>query len=71
MTDAQQRAAAKNFAEIWNGQGYEKGDSQKFWLQLLEEVYGVEHPAQFIQFEKKYFLIIPALSTVLSPPHGY
>ena len=51
MTDAQQRAAAKNFAEIWNGQGYEKGDSQKFWLQLLEEVYGVQHTAQFIQFE--------------------
>ena len=56
MTDAQQRAAAKNFAEIWNGQGYEKGDSQKFWLQLLEEVYGVEHPAQFIQFEEKVLL---------------
>ncbi len=56
MTDAQQRAAAKNFAEIWNGQGYEKGDSQKFWLQLLEEVYGVQHPAQFIQFEEKVLL---------------
>lgn len=56
MTDAQQRAAAKNFAEVWSGQGYEKGDSQKFWLQLLEEVYGVEHPAQFIQFEEKVLL---------------
>ena len=56
MTDAQQRAAVKNFAEVWSGQGYEKGDSQKFWLQLLEEVYGVEHPAQFIQFEEKVLL---------------
>lgn len=56
MTDAQQRAAAKNCAEVWSGQGYEKGDSQKFWLQLLEEVYGVEHPAQFIQFEEKVLL---------------
>lgn len=56
MTDAQQRAAAKHFAEVWNGTGYEKGDSQKFWLQLLEEVYGVEHPAQFIQFEEQVLL---------------
>ena len=56
MTDAQQRAAAKHFAEVWNGTGYEKGDSQKFWLQLLEEVYGVEHPAQFIEFEEQVLL---------------
>ena len=25
MTDAQQRAAAKMFAEFWKGKGYEKG----------------------------------------------
>ncbi len=56
MTDAQQRAAAKHFAEVWNGTGYEKGESQKFWLQLLEEVYGVEHPAQFIEFEEQVLL---------------
>ena len=53
MTDAQQRAAAKAFAAAWQGKGYEKGQSQAFWLQLLGEVYGVEHPSQFISFEEQ------------------
>ena len=43
-----QRAAAKNFAEYWAGKGYEKGQSQTFWLSLLHDVYGVEHPGEFI-----------------------
>ena len=56
MTEAQQRQAAKHFAEYWAGKGYEKGDSQKFWLSLLGEVYGVEHPAEFISFEDQVHL---------------
>ena len=56
MTDAQQRQAAKHFAEYWQGKGYEKGESQKFWLSLLGEVYGVEHPAGFISFEDQVHL---------------
>ena len=51
MTDVQQRAEAKYFAEYWQGKGYEKGDSQKFWLSLLSDVFGVEHAAEFIEFE--------------------
>ena len=56
MTDKEQRAAAKRFVENWTGKGYEKGQSQPFWLQLLGEVYGVEHPAQFICFEDQVHL---------------
>ncbi len=56
MTDAQQRAAAKKFADDWNGKGYEKGHSQPFWLSLLRDVYGVEHPEQFISFEDQVHL---------------
>lgn len=41
MSDAQQKAAAKAFAEYWKGKGYEKGESQAFWLSLLRDVYGV------------------------------
>lgn len=52
MTAAQQQQAAKNFAAYWKGKGYEKGESQPFWLSLLRDVYGVEHPEQFIQFEE-------------------
>lgn len=51
MTTAQQQQAAKNFAAYWKDKGYEKGESQPFWLSLLRDVYGVEHPEQFIQFE--------------------
>ena len=51
MTDVQQRAAAKHFAEYWKGKGYEKGESQKFWLSLLSDVFGVEHVAEAIEFE--------------------
>jgi hypothetical protein len=40
MTDAEQRDAAQKFAETWKGKGYEKGQSQPFWLELLEKVYG-------------------------------
>lgn len=51
MTDVQQRAAAKHFADYWKGKGYEKGESQKFWLSLLSDVFGVEHVAEVIEFE--------------------
>ena len=53
MTENEKKIAAKEFAEYWKDKGYEKGESQKFWLSLLGEVLGVEHPAQFIQFENQ------------------
>ena len=56
MTDVQQRAAAKAFAAHWKGKGYEKGESQSFWLSLLRDLFGVEHPEQFIQFEEQVHL---------------
>ncbi len=56
MTDKEQKVAAREFAEKWAGRGYEKGESQKFWLQLLSEVYGVEHAADFIEFEDQVML---------------
>lgn len=56
MTERQQRMEAKRFAEYWKGKGYEKGESQKFWLSLLRDVYGVEHPEQFIYFEDQVHL---------------
>lgn len=56
MTTAQQQQAARNFAAYWKDKGYEKGESQPFWLSLLRDVYGVEHPEQFIQFEEQVHL---------------
>ena len=56
MSEVKQRAAAKKFVEDWTGKGYEKGESQKFWLQLLREVLCVENPEQFISFEEQVHL---------------
>lgn len=56
MTDVQQRAAAKAFSEYWANKGYEKGESQPFWLSLLRDVFGVEHPEQYITFEDQVHL---------------
>jgi hypothetical protein len=53
MTDAEQRDAAQKFAETWKGKGYEKGQSQPFWLELLEKVYGIKDPYSYIRFEDK------------------
>lgn len=53
MTDKEQKAAAKKFAEYWKDKGYEKGESQPFWLSLLRDIYGVAEPEKFITFEEQ------------------
>lgn len=45
-------AAAMEFAERWKGRGYERGESQPFWIDLLSNVFGIETPSDgFISFE--------------------
>lgn len=56
MLDTEQRIAAKTFADEWKNKGYEKGESQSFWLSLLHNVLGVEHPEKFITFEEQVHL---------------
>ena len=51
--EKQQKIAAAAFAKKWEGRGYEKGESQTFWIELLTEVLGVENPSQFIRFEQQ------------------
>lgn len=51
MKNIEQRKVAKEFAERWKGKGYEKGESQKFWIDLLENVLGVSNATSFIRFE--------------------
>lgn len=45
--------AAERFAKRWEGRGYEKGESQLFWIELLTEVFGIEEPSNVISFEDK------------------
>ncbi len=51
MTEKEQKKSAKSFAERWNGKGYEKGESQLFWIDLLQNVYRVNNISEFITFE--------------------
>jgi len=53
MTEKQQQQAAAKFADEWTGKGYEKGESQPFWMALLHNVYGVEHAEKYISFENQ------------------
>ena len=53
MKENERRAAAKAFAEYWKDRGYEKGESQPFWLSLLRDVLGVASPEQTIHFEEQ------------------
>ncbi len=56
MTYSEQKKAAKKFAEYWQGKGYEKGESQPFWLALLRDVFGVAEPEKWIKFEAPVLL---------------
>ena len=53
MTDNEKKKAAKSFAEYWADKGYEKGQSQSFWLSLLRDIFEVEHPEQYVVFEEQ------------------
>ena len=51
-TEKQIAAAAAEFAERWKDRGYERGESQPFWIDLLTNVFGIETPSGgFITFE--------------------
>lgn len=56
MNEQQQRAAAKQFSNFWKGKGYEKGQSQPFWISLLTNVFGVKNIDEFIKFEDQVML---------------
>ncbi len=45
------RAAAAHFVADWQGRGDEKQETQLFWISLLQDVFGVEEPTKYIQFE--------------------
>lgn len=51
MKDIERKKAAKEFIARWKGKGYEKGETQPFWLDLLENILGIKNPSEFINFE--------------------
>lgn len=51
MTDSEQKRAAKQFVKDWTGKGFEKQETQRFWIALLQNVFGVEQATNAIEFE--------------------
>lgn len=45
----------QKFVSDWTGRGYEKGETQPFWIALLHAL-GVEDPTQYIRFEDQVHL---------------
>ena len=53
ITEAQQNQAATDFSNYWRHKGDEKSDSQRFWIDFIQDVLGIENVTQKIEFEKK------------------
>lgn len=51
MSDKTSAQKVKAFVERWRGKGYEKGESQIFWIEFLTDVLCVETPSEVISFE--------------------
>lgn len=56
MKEFEQKKMAKAFVKRWQGKGYEKGESQKFWIDLLMNVFGIEQPTEYMEFEVQIML---------------
>ncbi len=67
MANQRQATAAAEFAKRWEGKGYEKGESQVFWTELVTQVYGVDTPSTFITFEQQAQLDHTSFIDVLIP----
>lgn len=56
MNLKEQQKQAKAFIERWKDRGNERQDTQSFWLDLLQSVYGIENPSEYIKFEDKVMM---------------
>ena len=43
--------AIKNFVATWQRRGYEKGETQKFWLTFLRDILKIDKPENYVEFE--------------------
>ena len=53
MNDKERKKAVGEFVQRWTGKGYEKGESQRFWIDLLQNVLGVPDATEYIIFEEQ------------------
>jgi hypothetical protein len=64
-TEKQIALAAAEFAERWRGKGDEKSESQMFWTDLLQNVFGVEDVTSFITYPILNCVLTSAYRTFL------
>ena len=53
MTDVQQREAARQFYYKWKDRGREDEDARSYWIDVLQNILGVENVTDRVDFEKK------------------
>lgn len=53
MTDAERREAARQFYQRWAGRGREDEDARSYWIEFLQDIMGVDHVTERVDFEKK------------------
>ena len=53
MSPQEQKKAALEFSRRWCLRGDEKQDTQAFWIDLFESVFGIENPSRHLRFEKR------------------
>lgn len=51
METSTRKKAAKTFCDNWKNRGYEKGDAQIFWTELLQQICGMGGVSQKVKFE--------------------
>ena len=56
MTDAEQREAARQFVQKWQGKGNEDEDGRSYWIDLLHNVLDMDHVTDRVDFEKKVYV---------------
>lgn len=51
MDSMQRKKNAAAFATEWSERGYEKGDAQVFWTELLQQIVGMQNISRNVRFE--------------------
>ena len=51
MDSMHRKKNAAAFAAEWSGRGYEKGDAQVFWTELLQQIVGMQNISRNVRFE--------------------
>ena len=51
MSETDRKLAVKKFVATWKNRGYEKGDTQIFWLSFIRDVLNTPEPEKFVLFE--------------------